>query len=85
MRTAANEKEGAIGPLRIAMGKVAELNKAITMAEDKPEEARLRTLGRELSKVKGDLMLLGQALMMIQDPSLAAGAHELVGEAEDAI
>jgi hypothetical protein len=38
-----------------------------------------------LSKVKRELMSLGRVLMMSQDPSLAAGAHELAGEAEDAI
>jgi hypothetical protein len=30
-------------------------------------------------------MLLGRALMLSQDPTLAAGAHELISEAEEAI
>jgi hypothetical protein len=73
MRTAANEKEGALVPLRRAMGKVVDLNEAITRAEDAPEEERLRALGREFSMVKRDLMSLGQVLMMSQDPFLVAG------------
>jgi hypothetical protein len=85
VRTVADEKEGALGPLRSIMETVADLNEATTRAEDEPEEVGLRVLGRKLSKVKGDLLSLGQALMLIQDPSLAAGAHKLVGEAEEAI
>jgi hypothetical protein len=67
------------------MEKVADLNKTAARAEDEPEEAGLRALGRKLSQVKGDLLLLGRALMLSQDPSLAAEAHELVKEAEEAI
>jgi methionine aminopeptidase len=85
MRTAPIEKEGGLGPLRRIMGKVADLNEAAVRAEDAPEEERLSALGRELSKVKRDVMSLGRVLMMSQDPSLAAGAHKLVGEAEDTI
>jgi hypothetical protein len=35
--------------------------------------------------MRSDLLSLGRALMMSQDPSLAAGAQQLVGEAEEAI
>jgi hypothetical protein len=38
MRTVADKKEGAHGPLRRAVGKVADLNEAIARAEDAPEE-----------------------------------------------
>ncbi len=85
MRTVADEKEGALGLQRRAMGKVADLSEAITRAAGAPEEERLRALGQELSKAKRALMLLGRVLMMSQDPSLAAGAHKLAREAEDAI
>jgi hypothetical protein len=85
MRTMASEKEDALGPLRRVMGKVADLNEAIAWVKDVPVEERLRALGRELSKVKRELMLLGRVLMMSQDLSLATGAHELAGEEEDAI
>jgi hypothetical protein len=85
MRTRASTKEDALSPLRRAVGKVVGLNEAIARMEDAPEEEGLRALGRELSKVKKELMSLGRILMMSQDPSLAAGAHELAGEAEDAI
>jgi hypothetical protein len=85
MRTVASEKEDALGPLRRAMGKVAGLNEAITRVEDAPEEEGLRALGRDLIRVKRELMSLGWVLMMSQDLSLVAGAHELAGEAEDAI
>jgi hypothetical protein len=85
VRTVADEKEGGLGPLRRIMEKVADLNEAAPRAEDKPEEAGLRALGRKLSRVNGDLLSLGRALMLSQDLSLAAEAHELVGEAEEAI
>jgi hypothetical protein len=85
MRTMASEKEDALGPLRRVMGKVADLNEAIGRVEDAPVEERLMALGRELSQVKRELMLLGRVLMMSQDLSLATGAHKLAGEAEDAI
>jgi hypothetical protein len=72
--------------LRKAMEEVADLNEAVTRAKYRPEEERLRPLGRELSRMSGDLMMsLGWALVMSQDPSLAAGAQELFGEAEEAI
>jgi hypothetical protein len=80
-----HKKEGALGQLRNIMEKVADLNEAVTKAEDEPEEAGLRALGQKLSKVKGDLLSLGRALMLSQDASLAAGAHELVRKAEEAI
>jgi hypothetical protein len=67
------------------MGTVADLNKAVARVDDKPEEARLWALSKKLSKVKGDLLSLGRALMFSQDLSLAAGAHELVGEGEEAL
>jgi hypothetical protein len=84
-KTAASEKEDALGPLQKAMGKVAGLNKAIARMEDGPEKEGLRAMGWELSGAKRGLMLLGPVLMMSQDPSLAAEAHKLAGEAEDAI
>jgi hypothetical protein len=65
--------------------KEANLNEAVARAQDSPEEERLRALGRELSKVKRDLMLLERVLMMSQDPSLVAGAHQLAREAKDTI
>jgi hypothetical protein len=64
----ANEKEGALVPLRRIMEKIADLNKAAARAEDEPEEAGLKALGRELSKVKRDLLALGWALMLSGDP-----------------
>ncbi len=70
MRTVADEKDDALAPLRRAIEEVANLNEAIAKAEDRPEEERLRSLWQELSKAKGDLMSLGRALMLNQDPSL---------------
>ncbi len=80
LRTVASEREDDRGPLRKAMGKISGLNKDVARMED-----RLRPLGRELSKAKRELMLLGRVLMMSQDSSLAANAHEMTSEAEDAI
>jgi hypothetical protein len=83
MRSMANEKEDALGPLRRAMGKVSNLNEAVARIEDAPEG--LRVLGRRWSEARNELMSLGRVLMMSQDPSLAAEAHELAQEAEDAV
>jgi hypothetical protein len=85
MRTVANEKDDLLAPLRRAMEEVANLNGAIAKLEDKPDEERLRSLGHGLSRAKGNLMSLGRALMLSQDPSLATGADELIEEAEEAI
>jgi hypothetical protein len=83
VRTVADEKEGALGPLRRIMEKLADLNEADAKAEDEPEEAGMKALGQKLSKVTGDLLPLGRALILSQDPSLEAGAHKLVREAEE--
>ncbi len=64
---------------------VASLNEAVAGAEDEPEEAELRTLGKKLSRVKADLLSLGRGLMLSQDPSLAAGAQKLIVDTEEAI
>jgi hypothetical protein len=81
----ANEKEDALGPLRRMMGKVASLKEAVNEAKGTPEEEGLRDLGQKLGMAKRELMSLGWDLITSQDPSLAAEAHELVREAEDAI
>jgi hypothetical protein len=67
------------------MEEVANLNEAIANSEDKPDKERLRSLGRGLSGGKGNLMSLGRSLMLSQDPSLVAGAHELIKGAKNAI
>jgi hypothetical protein len=84
-RDVANEKEDALGPLRRAMGKVASLSEAVSKAKNMPEEEGLHDLGQKLDVTRRELMLLGWVLIMSQDLSLAAEAHDLVGEAEDAI
>jgi hypothetical protein len=85
MRTVADEQDDPLAPLRRVMEEVANLNEAISNSEDKPDKERLRSLGCGLSGGKGNLMSLGQSLMLSQDPSLAAGAHELIQEDEKAI
>ncbi len=50
-----------------------------------PSKANLRDLGRELTEVKGSVQSFGQALMLSQDPTLTASAHELLAEAKEAI
>ncbi len=69
MRMVDDQKEDSLAPLRKAIGEVANLNEAVTRAEVRPEEERLRSPGRELSRMRSDLMLLERALMMSQDPS----------------
>jgi hypothetical protein len=58
---------------------------AIAKAEDALEEEGLRDLGRKLGAARKELMSLGRVLMMSQDPALVAEAHDLAGEAEEAI
>ncbi len=84
-RDVANEEKDGLGPLRRAMGKVTSLKEAINGAKGVPEEGGLRDLGQKLGKAKRELMSLGRDLITSQDPSLAAEAHELVGEVEDTI
>jgi hypothetical protein len=71
--------------LRRAMGKVAGLNKAVSKAKGAPKEEGLRDLGRKLGAARKELISLERVLIMSQHPSLAAEAHDLTGEAEDAI
>ncbi len=85
MRTVAEKKDDPLAPQRWAMEEVANLSEAVVEAEDMPDDERLRFLGRGLSRAKGNLMSLGRALMLSQDPSQATGAHDLIGEAEEAI
>lgn len=70
---------------RVMGGGVGDLHEAAVKAENKPEEVRLRAIGRKLREVKADLMSLGRALILSQDPSLAAEAQELVREIKEAI
>jgi hypothetical protein len=83
-RDVASEKEDALGPLRRAMGKVASLNEAVSRAKDTPEEG-LRDLGHKLGAARKELLSLGRVLIMSQDLSLAAEAHDLAEKAEEAI
>jgi hypothetical protein len=85
MEKEVEEESGPLVPLRKAMEGIVDLNEAIANLEDKPGKDRLRLLGRGLNGAKGALMLLGRALMMSQDPTLVAGAHELVAEAKEVI
>jgi phosphohistidine phosphatase SixA len=64
---------------------VARLMQAVEKFEAEPTEANLRDLARELAEVKGSVQSLGQALMLSHDPTLAAGARELLVEAKEAI
>jgi hypothetical protein len=81
----ANKEEDVLGPLRRAMGRIASLNEAVNVAKAAPEEGELRDLGWKLGLAKRELMALGRDLMMSQVPTLAAKAHDLAGEAGDAI
>ncbi len=84
-RDVGNEKEDALGLLRKAIGKLAGLNETVSKAKNALEEEGLYDLGRKLGAARKELMSLGRVLIMSQDPSLAAEAHDLVGEAEDAV
>jgi hypothetical protein len=84
-RDVGSEEEDALGPLRQAKGRIASLDEAVTLAKVTPEEGRLRDLGRKLGVAKKELIALGRALMTSHNPALAVEAHDLAGEAEDAI
>jgi hypothetical protein len=80
MKKETEEKDNPLVPLRRAMEGIADLGEAIAKLEKEPSKDRLRLLGRGLSGAKGNLMLLGRALMLSQELTLAAGAHELAAE-----
>jgi hypothetical protein len=79
------EGEGALGPLRRALGRVASLGEAVTKEVLEPEEGELRDLAKRLGAVKRELMTLGKGLMVNQPPATATEASELISEAEEAI
>jgi hypothetical protein len=71
--------------LRRTMGGIPDLAQAITKLEAEPNEANLRILGREMNEAKGSMMSQGWILMLSQDLTPAANAHEVVAGAEEAI
>jgi hypothetical protein len=81
----AEEDEDPLAPLRKAMEGIADLAQALTRLEVEPNEANLRSFGREMNEAKGSMMSLDRVLMLSQDPALVACAHELVTEAEEAL
>jgi hypothetical protein len=56
--------EGALGPLRRAIGKVASLGEAVTKGIQEPDEEELRDLSKRLGAVKKELMTMGRDLMV---------------------
>jgi hypothetical protein len=80
-----DEDDSPLVALRRAMGGIADYVQAITELGAEPNEDNLRLLGQDLNKARGSLMSLGRTLMLSQDPTLAASAHELVAEAEEAL
>jgi hypothetical protein len=74
-----------LSPLRKAVEKALELAQAVKRLGPELSEADLRDLARELTGVRGKVQSLGRVLILNQDPSLAAEAHELIMEGEEAI
>ncbi len=64
---------------------IAELMQALEKLKAEPSKANLRDLAWELAEVKESVQSLGQALMLSQDPTLAASAHKLLAEDKEAI
>jgi hypothetical protein len=81
----AEHNDDSLAPLRRAIDEIADLMQALEKLEAESSEVILRDLGRELAEVKGSVQSLGWALMLSQDPTLAASAHELHAEAEEAM
>jgi hypothetical protein len=84
-RDVGSEEEDALGPLRRALGRIANLSEAVAQAVPEPEEGGLRDLGRKLGVAKKELVALSRDPMISQPPALAAEAHALASEAEEAI
>jgi hypothetical protein len=64
IRSVADEKEGALGPLRRIMEKVADLNEDAARAEDEPEEAGTEGSGPGTEQSKGRHLSLGRAYLL---------------------
>jgi hypothetical protein len=64
---------------------VAALSEAVTRGVQEPNEEELRDLARRLGAVKKELMAMGRDLMVNQPAATTSEAHELIGEAEEAI
>jgi hypothetical protein len=77
--------EGALRPLRWAIGKVATLGEAVSKGIQEPIGEELRDLAKRLGAVKKELMTMGRDLLVNQPADTATEAHELVSEAEEAI
>ncbi len=81
----ASRPDDALGPLRKAIGKVAELTEAVAKGVQEPDEEGLRDLTRKLGTVKKEIMGISRCLVVGQSASLATEAHELTSKAREAI
>jgi hypothetical protein len=79
------QEEDPLAPLRRAMEGIADMAQAVAKLQAEPSEANLRDLGREMNEARRSMQSLGRVLMLSQDPTLAARAHELVAEAKEAM
>jgi hypothetical protein len=84
-RDVGSEEEDALGPLRQALGRIANLSEAVAHVVPEPEEGGLRDLGRKLGVAKKELMALSRDLIISQPPALAVEAQQLASKAEEAI
>jgi hypothetical protein len=85
LEEAVKQVQDLLGLLRKAMERAMELAQMVERLEPEPSEAGLRNLAQELPGVRGKVQSFGRILILNQDPSLAAYAHELIVEAEEAI
>jgi hypothetical protein len=83
--TPGSAPEGALGPLRRVIGKVATLGEAVTKGIEEPNEEELRDLAKRLGAIKKELITMGRDLLVNQPADMATEAHELVSEAGEAI
>jgi hypothetical protein len=81
----ASRPDDTLGPLRKAIGKVAALTEAVAKEVQEPDEERLRDFARKLGTAKKKVMDMNRSLVVGQPASLATEAHELAGEAGEAI
>ncbi len=81
----ASGPEDILGPLRRAIGEIAMLSEAVTTGVQEPDEEELRNLAKKLWAAKKELMAMGRDLVVNQPAATATEAHELVGEAGEAI
>ncbi len=65
------------------VSRIGELAQLVEGFELEPEETELRSISKELNSYKARVYSLAKRLIASDDLAVAAGAHELLGEANE--